>query len=364
MPATTQRDPGETKAALRSWLGARLVDVRDVSIGSLQTPPANGFSSETILFDASWVGPGGPVRDHRLVARVAPSGHTVFLEPDFVCQCRVLEVLATRSEVPVPGVVGVEEDPAYLGAPFVVMEHVDGLVPTDNPPYAMGGWLAEATPEQQRRLWWSGLEAMAGIHTLDWRRLGLEVVAGARSGRPGLEHQLAYYDDFLRWAGGGSANPVVDATAAWLSDNRPPEEGPLVLLWGDSRIGNMIFDDFRCAAVLDWEMTGLGQPEADLGWWLYFDRQLTEALGLPRPAGFPGREETVERYGQLVGHELAHLDYYEVFAGYRFAVILVRLASLLQESDILPIDSTFATDNLATQLLVRMLDLPDLGHPG
>ncbi len=364
MPETTQRDPETTRSAICRWLAARLDGAGEVSIGSLQAPPSNGFSSETILFDASWDGPDGPVRGRRLVARVAPSGHTVFLEPDFVGQCRVLEVLASATDVPVPRVVGTEEDPAYLGAPFLVMEHVDGLVPTDNPPYAMGGWLVEATPEQQARLWWSGLEAMAAVHTLDWRGLGLGLVTEARSGRPGLEHQLAYYDDFLRWAGGEKANPVVDAAAAWLADNRPPEDGPLALLWGDSRIGNMIFDDFRCAAVLDWEMTALGQPEADLGWWLYFDRQFTEALGLPRPAGFPGREETIAGYGRLVGRDLRHLDYYEVFAGYRFAVILVRLASLLQESDILPIDSTFATDNLATQLLATMLGLPAPGSPG
>ena len=151
------------------------------------------------------------------------------------------------------------------------------------------------------------------------------------------------------------------ATLDWLDANRPDEDAPPALLWGDSRIGNMIFEDFSCVAVLDWEMTCLGQPEMDLGWWLYFDRQFTETIDLQRPAGFPSREATIARYTKLLGRDVENVEYYEVFAGFRFAVVLARLGALLKDSDILPIDSDFETNNLATQLLATMLDLPAPG---
>ena len=135
----------------------------------------------------------------------------------------------------------------------------------------------------------------------------------------------------------------------------------MTLSWGDSRIGNIIWDDFECAAVLDWEMAGLGQPEMDLGWWLYFDLQFSDGLGVPRPAGFGSHEETIDHYAEVLGRPLRDLFFYEVFAGFRFAVVMARLADLLVGSDTLPGDSDMATNNLATQLLAKMLDLPAPG---
>jgi aminoglycoside phosphotransferase (APT) family kinase protein len=174
---------------------------------------------------------------------------------------------------------------------------------------------------------------------------------------------MSYYRDFLDWAARGSTVPVIESTWKWLVDHRPSEEGDVVLNWGDSRIGNIIWDDFNCAAVLDWEMASLGQPEMDLGWWLYFDRQFSEGLGVPRPPGFGSHEETVERYSDLVGRPMRNLFFYEVFAGFRFAVIMLRLADLLVGSDILPEDSDMGTNNLATQFLATLLDLEPPGPP-
>jgi aminoglycoside phosphotransferase (APT) family kinase protein len=172
---------------------------------------------------------------------------------------------------------------------------------------------------------------------------------------------MSYYREFFDWAAQGTVHPTLDATWSWLVAHQPAEAGEVVLSWGDSRIGNIIWDDFRCAAVLDWEMASLGQPEMDLGWWLYFDRQFSDGLGVPRPAGFGTHEDTIARYSELMGRPLHDLFFYEVFSGFRFAVIMVRLAELLMGSDILPDDSDMATNNLATQLLATMLDLPAPG---
>jgi aminoglycoside phosphotransferase (APT) family kinase protein len=146
-----------------------------------------------------------------------------------------------------------------------------------------------------------------------------------------------------------------------MTDHKPAEEGEVVLSWGDSRLGNIIWDDFRAAAVLDWEMASLGQPEMDLGWYLYFNRQFADPLGVPRPPGFGSHEETIARYEELLGRPMKDVFFYEVFSGFRFAVVMLRLADLLVDSDILPMESDMGTNNIATQLLTTMLELEPPG---
>jgi aminoglycoside phosphotransferase (APT) family kinase protein len=357
VPDIDQRDPAEVAAILTRWLstkpGGQGVEVFDV-----QAPASNGFSNETILCRTRSTLDAG-VPEKRLVVRVAPTTHLLFLDADFSTQYRVMRTLADgASGIPLPTLGFYEEDPQYLGVPFFTMDHVEGQVPADNLPYTMEGWVIDATPEQQGTLWWSGIEALAAVHRTDWRVLGLDWLGDPARGTPGIVQQMSYYRDFLNWAAGGSPVPTLESTWEWLVAHQPVEDGEVVLSWGDSRIGNIIWDDFRCAAVLDWEMASLGQPEMDLGWWLYFDRQFSDGLGVPRPAGFGSHAETIERYSELIGRPLKDLFFYEVFSGFRFGVVMVRLADLLKDSDILPADSDMRTNNLATQLLATMLDLP------
>ena len=237
------------------------------------------------------------------------------------------------------------------------MDHVEGLVPSDNIPYTMDGWVIEATPEQQERMWWSGIDALAAVHRTDWRATGLEWLSMTDRGRPGLEQQLSYYRDFLDWATKGEKVPVIESTWQWLVEHQPAEDGEVVISWGDSRIGNIIWDDFQAAAVVDWEMASLAQPEMDLGWWLYFDRQFSEGLGVPRPAGFGSHEDTIARYSELMGRPMRDIFYYEIFSGFRFAVVMYRLSDLVFDREDMEGDADMATDNIATQLLAKMLDL-------
>jgi aminoglycoside phosphotransferase (APT) family kinase protein len=104
-------------------------------------------------------------------------------------------------------------------------------------------------------------------------------------------------------------------------------------------------------------MAALGQPEMDLGWFLYFDNQFTSPLGVPRPAGFPSHEETIERYSAAMGRPMQDLFFYEIFSGFRFAVVMLRLSDLLLESKILPAEADMRSNNLATQYLATLLDL-------
>ena len=270
--------------SLTKWLSTKAANGAGAEVFDVQTPASNGFSNETILCRTRT--PDGEER--RLVVRVAPTKHFLFMDAEFSTQYRVMKALADAgSPVPLPPLGPFETDPQYLGVPFFTMEHVEGLVPPDNIPYTMEGWVIEATPEQQERLWWSGIDALAAVHRTDWRAAGLDWLDMPTRGKPGIVQQMSYYRDYLDWSAKGFSVPVVESTWEWLVANQPDEQGEVVLSWGDSRIGNIIWDDFRAAAVLDWEMASLGQPEMDLGWFLYFDRQFTDPLGRAPPGRIP-----------------------------------------------------------------------------
>jgi len=358
VPDIDQRDPETVASSLSGWLATKLPKGANPVIYDVNAPASNGFSNETILCTAAWRHDGEAVT-RRLVVRVAPTKHLLFLDAEFSLQYRVMKTITEGgSGPPLPPLGFYEEDPSWMGVPFFTMDHVDGQVPADNLPYTMEGWVIEATAQEQERMWWSGLDALAQVHSCDWRGLGLDWLGDPGRGRPGLDQQLAYYREFLDWSSKGRPQPVTEAVWDWLVGHQPEEHGDVVLCWGDARIGNIIWDDFTPRAVLDWEMATLGQPELDLGWWLYFDRQFSEGLSMPRPPGFPSHEETIEYYSNLIGRPMQHLEYYEVFSGFRFAVIMCRLTDLLIEGGMLPADTDMGTNNLATQFTAQLLGLP------
>jgi aminoglycoside phosphotransferase (APT) family kinase protein len=355
-----QRDLEEARGIIGRWLAERL-DVPSVEVGEITAPSLTGFSSETLLFDATWRARGG-WHTEGYVVRVAPTGYQIFYEPEFEAQFHVLRALVP-TDVPVPPTHWYEADASVLGAPFFAMGKVEGKVPSDNPPYTMEGWLLETSPEEQAAVWWAGIDAMAAVHRLDWRALGLDMLDKPERGKAGLDQQLAYYREYLTWAAQGRAQPTAEAGLAWLEANRPDDDDRVGLCWGDARIGNIMFAEGRCAAVLDWEMVTLGNPVQDLSWYLFLDRHHSEGIDVPRLPGFPSREETVARYERLSGRSAEHLDYYEVFAAFRFSVIMIRVAQMIVEYGFMDGDSDLETNNPVTQLLAKMLDLPAPGGP-
>jgi aminoglycoside phosphotransferase (APT) family kinase protein len=359
MPVPDQRDPEVTRSTLQDWLAGRLPEADQVEVCAVQTPATTGFSAETLMFEASWVEPGGQARRERLVAKVAPTGFQIFPEPRFAEQFRLLQILAGTA-IPVPPVHWHEPDAGVLGAPFYVMTRVDGEVPTDMPPYHTGGWLAEVSPAERESIWWSGLSVLTQVHALDVAGLGLDFVDQAGYGPTGLRQRLAYYEHYLDWAYDGMV-PVARQALRWLHEHRPDEPREPVLLWGDSRIGNIIFTGGRAAAVLDWEMATLGQPEEDLAWFLLLDRHHSEGVGVPRLPGFPDAAQTIARYERLAGRQLASMDYYEVLSALKFAVVMARIGQLFIHYELVPPDNDFPYNNTATQLLARILGLPPPG---
>jgi aminoglycoside phosphotransferase (APT) family kinase protein len=359
MPTPWQRDLEADGKRLRDWLARRLPDARDLSISPLTAPQATGFSNETLLFDLESGERGG--RERRgLVVRIKPTGFQVFPEYDLSLQFRVMQILA-GTEVPVPRVLWIENDDAsVLGAPFYVMERVAGRIPTDQPPYHSGGWMTELAPDERAAIWWNGIDALARIHRLDWRALGFGFLERPALGATPFEQHLEYYRRYLAWAARGRPQPIAEAALARLERERPRETAP-ALVWGDARLGNVIFDGTTAAAVLDWEMVTLGDPAQDLAWWLFLDSHHSEGIAAPRLPGFPSHAETIARWEEVTGRSAGDLRYWTVWAGFRFAVIMMRIAQQLVQYGVLPADSDLETNNTCTRMLAKLLDLPAPG---
>jgi aminoglycoside phosphotransferase (APT) family kinase protein len=358
MPTMWQRDLAADRARLTAWLQRRLPDATELRITDLVAPQSSGFSNETLLFDLEYARAGRPHRDP-LVVRIEPMGEGVFPEYDLGLQFRTMQRLAA-TDVPVPRMYWIEEaDRSVLGGAFYVMAQVKGRVPTDQPPYHAGGWMTEASPAERAAIWWGGIEILAKIHQLDYRSLGLDCLERPALGETPLDWQIAYYTRYLRWAANGRPQPTTEAALDWLVRHKPSGE-PTVLSWGDARIGNIIFDGTTPAAVLDWEMVTLGSPEMDLAWSIFLDRHHSEGLGVPRLEGFPSYEASVARYEALTGHRVRHLHYYQVFAGFRFAVIMTRIAHQMVTYGVMDEAGgrAFGVDNPVTRLLAKILDLP------
>jgi aminoglycoside phosphotransferase (APT) family kinase protein len=361
MALSNQTDPQTAERQLTAWLATAFPHAENPRATEAVIPADAGLSTETILFDARWEADGVP-QLRRLVARVQPAGEAVFPRYDLAAEARVLDAVAEHSAVPVPAVIAYEPDPDVLGAPFVVLERIDGRVPSDDPPFTAAGWVLELSNAQRATLHDNALRALAQIHGIDVDRADLHWLAEREraDGEPGLERQLAMWRDVYEWAADGEENPTVEGAFAWIADNAPEDPEPLVLNWGDARPGNILFaeDDQRVTGVLDWEMVTLASPEMDLGWWLFLMRHHTEGIGARLPGGFPGRAETIARYAELTGHAAVNADFYEVFAGLRLSILMHRAGHLMIRSGLLPADAPMPRNNPASQLLARLAGLP------
>lgn len=347
MPVPTTRDPEETRRALEAWLAPRLDDPALEVIG-LSVPSGAGFSNETLIVDL----PG-----HRLVVRLEPTGFQLFLEPDLELQYRLLSTLGASTSVPVPPVLWHEPDPGVLGAPFFVMQHVEGRAVTDSPPYNESGWLYEAPAAEREQIWRNALDALIAVHQVPTDVVSF--LAKPALGATGFDQALAYWERSFEWAARGRPQPVAEAAWEWLVAHLPRERDT-ALSWGDARMGNILFQGCEVAAVLDWEMLSLGGPIMDLGWWLFLDD--FHAFGVPRLPGLGGRADTIALWEAGSGRRAIDLDWYEIFAGFRFAIVMMRMAQMFQSWGVArPGLEDMETNNTVLHVLARKLDLPPPG---
>ncbi|MCB0996925.1 MAG: phosphotransferase family protein [Acidimicrobiales bacterium] len=362
------KDRSHYADALRTWFTKHVPGSSDVQIGDLDIPVATGFSNETIFFNAAW-NQNSERHEQRFVGRIEPPDGGLFpvqtpeVGVSVGLQYRIMDTVAQQGIVPMPPLVAYEPTQDILGQPFFVMGFVDGVIPADTPRYSESGFLVdEATPEERRRMVLSGMETMAKLHALDWREVGLDWLDASGTGNPTNAVQLDLYRRYVDTELAGRAHPVMDATLDWLVAN-DPEDNRIGLSWGDSRLGNIIWQDYQPAAVCDWEACALSPTEADVGWWLMFDRMSFEDVGATRMEGFPTREEMIAHYEQVSGREVRNPHYWEVFGAMRFCAIFIRLADRMTATGLVPAELNMAVANQVTASLAALLDIENPTPP-
>ncbi|MFJ4631722.1 phosphotransferase family protein [Streptomyces sp. NPDC088847] len=323
-PRTTTRDPEELAHRLTVWLGARLPGAKAVDV---RVPGSNGMSSETLLFDIEH--PEPPLRACALRLAADSAAYTVFPVYDIPRQFRTMRLVAERTELPVPGVRWLEEDPGPLGAPFFVMERAEGRVPPDAMPYTYeGNWLHAATDAEREHLEAASVALIARLH--DQVPLTEAEFLTLPGDGDALTRHVASQRAYYAWVVDGLArSPLIESAFDRLTDLWPADPGEPVLNWGDARIGNVVYDGFDPVAVLDWEMAALAPREVDLGWTVYLHRffqDLTVAFGQPGLPEFFRRGRVEARYAELTGHTPRDMEFYTLYAALRHAIVMLRIA--------------------------------------
>lgn len=325
------RDVSTIPALISGWLTSRIGVEPQITVES--GVDSNGMSSETIILTGRWTQDEKPAAQ-KWVARVAPTAEDVPVFPAYRMdhQFEVLRLVSELTDVPVPQVRWIEPTGDLLGSPFFLMDHVDGVVPPDVMPYTFGGnWFADAPADKQRELQDATVAVLASLHSIpDAATTFGFLTATDPPGPSPLHRHFGRLKEWYEFAVPDiGRSELVEQALVWLEDNFPGDvaAGEPVLVWGDSRIGNVLYRDFRPVAVLDWEMATIGPRELDVAWIIFAHMVFQELAGL---AGLPGlpdvlREDDVRTtYQRLTGAELGDLRWFYIFSGVIWCVVFMR----------------------------------------
>jgi aminoglycoside phosphotransferase (APT) family kinase protein len=301
---------------------ARLREYLESTLGAADTFEIErhqaGHSNET--FFITW-------GSDKLVLRRPPAGETADRAHDVGREYRVMHALAD-SDVPVPEMVAFCEDDSVLGAEFFLMEQVEGDVVRLEEPDRF------AEPEHRQRIGEELVDGLAAIHQIDYESVGL-----GEFGYPEgfMQRQIDRWEKQLEWAVGktdrGDQLPHRRELESWLEENCPTDTDT-TLVHGDYKLDNTIIGPGTpptIDAVVDWEMSTLGDPLSDLGWTLVFwhdDPEIEPVVpelvpGFTAREGYPTRGEVVARYESRTGRTVTDedVDFYTAFATYKLAAV-------------------------------------------
>ncbi len=325
--APNTRDLDELAGTLAAWLSQQMPEAADIRIDNLDYPRGAGMSHETVLFDAHWQ-ELGKQRSQGMVVRIKPKSFTVFPDNLFEEQYQLMKLLHDGNYVRVARVLWLEPDATVLGNPFFVMEKMRGRVPVSYPPYAQTGWMSEATPQQRRKLWEGAVRQLAALQLVPVS--DARFLEGPANAREGLAQEWDKYERFVAWVQEAGPQPVLQAALDRLKSLWPANQ-PEGIVWGDARIGNMMFDDkFNVVCVMDWEQPSLGGALHDLAWFLVLSETMhgkTAAHGAELE-GMGSREETIALWEQVCGKSAADIEWYEDFTQLKMACTGVRIGQM------------------------------------
>jgi aminoglycoside phosphotransferase (APT) family kinase protein len=308
---------GADPAVVGPYLASALDDEswRSVSIELI----AAGMSNLTYV-----VTPEGGSDDDAVILRRPPTGAVLATAHDMVREHRVISALGA-TPVPVPRTLHLCTDTAVLGAPFYVMERVQGIHVVKDFPAGYADALDERRAVAERLV-----DVLADLHSVDYDTVGL-----AEFGRPeGFAARQV-----RRWTKQWDATrdqdrPGLDALAARLAETVPTTQRSSIV-HGDYRLDNCLLDPETpgsIKAVLDWEMSTLGDPLTDIGMmFVYWPEAGEERASSMSPVttlpGFLTRREVAERYAARTGADLSVLNWYVGFAYFKFAAIVAGIVA-------------------------------------
>ncbi len=259
--------------------------------------------------------------DRRLVLRKKPDGPVLPSAHAVDREYRVLTALG-ETAVPVPRTILYEDDEAIVGTPFYLMERLDGRVVHDN---ALPGF----QPAERRAVYLSMAETLARLHAVDFAVLGL-----GDFGRPAgyFTRQIARWT--RQWELSKTRElPDIERLIAWLPAHLPADDAAAIV-HGDFRLGNLMLhpSEPRVVGILDWELSTLGHPLADLAHaamaWHSAPAEFGGLVGLDRRTlGIPEESEFLDAYQAVAGHGLRLEPFHHAMALFRFAVIFEGIAA-------------------------------------
>jgi aminoglycoside phosphotransferase (APT) family kinase protein len=306
--------PGEELDAgrLETYLRTQFPDL-DGPLRISQFP--KGFSNLTYMLE---------IGERKLVLRRPPFGANIKTAHDMGREYNILSHLH-KVYSKAPQALLYCADQAVIGAPFYVMERVQGIILRNTLPEA-----AMPHPETMRNIADSVIDNLAALHAVDYEAAGL-----AALGRPAgyVQRQIGGWTKRYHNAKTDDI-PEIERVAAWLTEHMPPESGA-ALIHNDYKYNNLILDanDWtRIVAVLDWEMSTLGDPLMDLGtsigYWIEPDDPPAMQVLQFSPTVWPGnpsREELVARYAQKSGRDVSNIVYYYVYGLFKLAVVVLQI---------------------------------------
>jgi len=270
------------------------------------TPMTTGYSNDTYQIE-------GP----DLILRLPPAAGAMLEGHDVVMQARIYAALADHSNAPpVPKILHIESGSDLLGAPFFIMARVPGESVND---IEMQPWFTDASDAVRNGMCRDWVSAFASLA----RMAPLEVLGEAVSPEDDMR-------TWQRFADAAECSELVDMIDRLLKFPAPISGDPAVIQ-GDCKLSNLMWDDYRISAMLDWEMSLNGEPMADLGYMLFmFESEYHAATRAPKLSGMLNRDQVIALWEQVSGRSAKGIAWHEIAQVAKLSAIIAEGKNMLE----------------------------------